>query len=205
MDRGIEIDIATQRNPGVETSTTQQRSTDLNFFLYRRALHPELFHIYIDRHIEQAMYQADIWITGLGHLVTMQVNGTMVTELTSFSNELLTDRNLVTQFKYRGERDFQYRFDNDVRYIFSSQVEEMSEHIFRTTYRDLSRNARKRGLFVPYPQWKSFGLEPFSYVDYETRQREFHVDAFHVFPGEWRILRTQSIFELPKTLKAAPK
>ncbi|MCK6482556.1 MAG: DUF2617 family protein [Phycisphaerae bacterium] len=177
--------------------TTQQRSADLSFFLYRRALHPELFHIYLDRHVELPRYQADIWITGLGHLVTLQINGTMVTELTSVANELLTDRNLITQFRYRGERDFQYRFEDDVRYIFSSQVEEMSEHIFRTTYRDLSRNARKRGLFVPYKHWAVGGLEPFSYVDYEARQREFHVDAFHVFPGEWRILRTQSIFELP--------
>lgn len=175
----------------------QQRSSDLGFFLYRRALHPELFHIYLDRHVEQQLYQADVWITGLSHVVTLQYSGQIVTELTSVGGELFTDRNLVTQFKYRGERDFQYRFDDNLRYIFSSQVEEMSEHIFRTTYRDLTRNARKRGMFVSYKQWATAGLEPFSYVDFETRQREFHVDAFHVFPGEWRILRTQSIFELP--------
>jgi hypothetical protein len=178
-------------------STQQQRSTDLSFFLYRRALHPELFHKYLESQIQQQLYTADIWITGLGHVVTFQVNGTIVTELTHPASDLLTDRNLVTQFRYRGERDFQYRFDDDLRYIFSSQVEEMSEHIFRTTYRDLARNAANRGLFVPYRHWAVCGLEPFSYIDYETRQREFHIDAFHVFPGEWRILRTQAIFELP--------
>ncbi|MEE8169963.1 MAG: DUF2617 family protein [Phycisphaerae bacterium] len=179
--------------------TQQQRTADIGFFLYRRALHPELFQIYLDRHIDQPLYQADIWITGLGHVVTMQVDNTIVAELTSPISDLLTDRSLVTQFRYRGERDFQYRFDDDLRYIFSSQVEEMSEHIFRTTYRDLARNARKRGLFVPFPQWAVGEMEPFSYIDFETRQRELHIDAFHVFPGEWRILRTQSIFELPPT------
>src|SRR5262245_49292724 len=185
--------------------TTQQRSTDLNFYLYRRALHPELFHIYLDRHLESPKYQVDIWIVGLGHLVTFQAEGTMVTELTCGALDLLTDRNLVTQFRYRGERDFQYRFDDNLRYIFSSQVEEMSEHIFRTTYRELTRNARKKGLFVPYKHWTVSGLEPFTYLDYEMRQREFHVDAFHVFPGEWRIIRTQSIFELPRAAKKAAK
>ncbi len=179
----------------MELGLTKQRSTDLNFFLYRRALHPELFHIYLDKHIEYGNFQVDIWITGLNHLVTLQTNGTLVTELTAVPNELLTDRNLVTQFKFRGERDFQYRFNDSVRYIFSSQVEEATEHIFRTTYRDLLRYAKRKGLLVPYSQWTVAGLEPFSFIDYEMRQHELHIHAYHAFPGEWRFLRTQSIFE----------
>jgi hypothetical protein len=179
----------------LEVGLTRVRSTDLNFYLYRRALHPELFRIYLDKHIVYGNFQADIWITGLGHLVTIQSNGSLVTELTALPSDLLTDRNLVTQFRYRGERDFQYRFNDTMRYIFSSQVEEATEHIFRTTYRDLLRYAKKKGLLVPYEQWSSHGLEPFSFIDYETRQHELHIHAYHAFPGEWRFLRTQSIFE----------
>jgi len=179
----------------LELGLTKQRSTDLNFYLYRRALHPELFHIYLDKHIKYGNFQADIWIIGLSHLVTVQSNGTMVTELTAVPSDLLTDRNLVTQFRFRGERDFQYRFSDNMRYIFSSQVEEMTEHIFRTTYRDLVRYAKQKGLYVPYSQWTTNGLEPFSFIDFETRHTELHVHAYHAFPGEWRILRTQSIFE----------
>lgn len=179
----------------LELGLTKQRSTDLNFFLYRRALHPELFHIYLDKHIKYGNFQADIWIVGLSHLVTVQSGGTMVTELAAVPSDLLTERNLVTQFRFRGERDFQYRFSDNMRYIFSSQVEEMTEHIFRTTYRDLVRYAKTKGLYVPYPQWATNSLEPFSFIDYETRHNELHVHAYHAFPGEWRILRTQSIFE----------
>jgi len=179
----------------LEVGLTRVRSTDLNFYLYRRALHPELFRIYLDKHIVYGNFQADIWITGLGHLVTIQSNGSLVTELTAVASDLLTDRNLVTQFRYRGERDFQYRFNDTMRYIFSSQVEEATEHIFRTTYRDLLRYAKKKGLLVPYEQWSTHGLEPFSFIDYETRQHELHIHAYHAFPGEWRFLRTQSIFE----------
>jgi hypothetical protein len=179
----------------VELGTTKQRSSDLNFFLYRRALHPELFHIFLDKHIRYGNFQADIWVIGLSHVVTIQSGGNIVTELTAVPSELLTDRNLVTQFRFRGERDFQYRFGDNIHYIFSSQVEEMTEHIFRTTYRDLIRYAKQKGMFVPYPQWAISGLEPFSFIDYETRASELHVHAYHAFPGEWRILRTQSIFE----------
>lgn len=184
----------------MSTSVTQQRSSEVSFYLYRRALHPELFHIFVNRHLESAKYQADIWIIGLGHVVTFQAGDTNVAEVTSTPHDLLTDRSLITQFRYRGERDYQHRFGDHLRYIFSSQVEDMSEHIFRTTYRDLTRMARKRGVFVPYKQWMVAGLEPFSYLDYEIRQNEFHLDAFHVFPGEWKIIRTQSIFELPRLI-----
>ena len=179
----------------LELGLTKQRSTDINFYLYRRALHPELFHIYMDRHLTYSNFQADIWVVGLNHVVTLQTGETMVTELTAVPSELLTDRNLVTQFRFRGERDFSYRFNDSVRYIFSSQVEETTEHIFRTTYRDLASYAQKKGIFVPYPQWAANGLEPFTFIDYETRQYELHIHAYHTFPGEWRILRTQSIFE----------
>lgn len=179
----------------LELGLTKQRSTDLNFFLYGRALHPELFHIYLDKHIKYSNFQADIWIVGLSHLVTIQSGGTLVTELTAVPSDLLTDRNLVTQFRFRGERDFQYRFGDNMRYIFSSQVEETTEHIFRTTYRDLVRYGEKRGLFVPYGQWTTNGLDPFTFIDYEARRHELHIHAYHAFPGEWRFLRTQSIFE----------
>ncbi len=184
-----------RKDAALELGLTKQRSSDLSFFLYRRALHPELFHIYVDKHIEYSNFQADIWIVGLSHLVTVHSNGQMVTELTAAPCDLLTDRNLVTQFRFRGERDFQYRFSDSMRYIFSSQVEETTEHIFRTTYRDLSQYAQKKGLYVAYDQWASNGLVPFSFIDYEMRQYELHVHAYHAFPGEWRFLRTQSIFE----------
>ncbi len=179
----------------VELGLTKQRSSDLNFFLYQRALHPELFHIYLDKHIEYSNFQAEIWAIGLSHLVTVQSGTTLVTELTAAPSDLLTERNLVTQFRFRGERDFTYRFNENMRYIFSSQVEETTEHIFRTTYRDLVNYAQKRGMYVPYEQWKTSGMVPFTFIDYEMRQFELHVHAYHAFPGEWRFLRTQSIFE----------
>jgi len=186
----------------LELGITKQRSTDLNFFLYRRALHPELFHIYLDKHVSYSNFEVDIWIIGLSHLVTIQSGGTMVTELTAAPCDLLTDRSLITQFRFRGERDFQYRFGDNMRYIFSSQIEETTEHIFRTTYRDLVRYAQKKGLFVPYAQWTTEGLAPFTFIDYEPRQHELHIHAYHAFPGEWRFLRTQSIFETaPDTRK----
>ena len=40
-------------------------------------------------------------------------------------------------------------------------------------------------------------MTPFSYVDHEARDSEFHVHAFHTYPQERTLVKTQSIIELP--------
>ena len=48
--------------------------------------------------------------------------------------------------------------------------------------------------------WSDGELVPFSYIDHEARDSEFHVHAFHAFPEELTLLKTQSIFEIvPQT------
>ncbi|MCB9866614.1 MAG: hypothetical protein H6816_08285 [Phycisphaerales bacterium] len=56
--------------------------------------------------------------------------------------------------------------------------------------------AQKRGLFVMFEEWEVDGIAPFTFVDYEAREHEFHVHAFHAFPESTTLLKTQSIFEV---------
>ena len=42
----------------------------------------------------------------------------------------------------------------------------------------------------------SRGLTPFTFIDYEAKPTELHVFAFHAFPDDLTIVKTQSIFEL---------
>ena len=81
--------------------------------------------------------------------------------------------------------------------MLSSQIEAMDEPLYKSVHNDLVRHATKRGWIYTYDQWADGELAPFSYVDYEARDREFHVHAFHAFPGERMLVKTQSIFELP--------
>ncbi len=47
-------------------------------------------------------------------------------------------------------------------------------------------------------------LAPFSFVDFDARDHEFHVHAFHAFPEELTLLKTQSIFEIGRRKSAPP-
>jgi hypothetical protein len=180
----------------VEQRQTKQRVDDLHFYLYERALHPELFHIHQVKHLKQRRYHAEIWVIGLGHLVTVRFGKQDLTELVFEASELLPKAGLVTSFRFRGERDHSQSFQEDARFILSTQVERMSANLFPASHRDLVRYAQKRGMFESFDDWECDGLSPFTFIDYEAREREFHVHAYHAFPEGQTLLKTQSIFEI---------
>jgi hypothetical protein len=180
----------------LEPGQTAQRIDELHFFLFNRALHPELFNIHRNKRVRQRRYQAEIWFTGLSHVVTFQFQEYHVTELIGMDSELMPKTGLVTEFRFRGEQDLNESFENGIGYIMSSQVERMTSNLFTATHRDLVRHAKKRGILVPFKDWVGEGLEPFSFIDYEPRDFELHINAFHAFPEDLTVLKTQSIFEL---------
>jgi hypothetical protein len=190
----------------LELGQTQQRVADLKFVLYRRPLHPELFRIHQSRHLERPAYQADVWVMGLSHVVTVQSNGRCVTEATSDDVEVLPQNGLVTSFQFRGERDHLETFDDGMRYILSTQVERMNQNLFHASHRDLVRYASTRGMLITFDDWTDRDdLVPFTFIDFEARDRELHVQAFHAFPEDYTLVKTQSIFEVGATLTAGVK
>ncbi|GMV98730.1 MAG: DUF2617 family protein [Phycisphaerae bacterium] len=176
----------------------------MRLVLYRRPIHPELFHIHQSRHLQRLAYQADIWIIGLSHVVTVQAGGRCVTEVTADDIEVLPQNGMVTSFQFRGERDHLETFDDGMRYILSTQVERMSQNLFHASHRDLLNYAATRGMLVRFDDWAESGaLVPFTFIDFEARDKELHVQAFHAFPADYTILKTQSIVEVGN--KPVPK
>ena len=181
-----------------QTKQGRQRVEDLHFCLYQRAIHPELFHIDRVKRIEQPRYQAEIWVVGLAHVVTVQSGRHILTELITEDTELLPKVGLATSFRFRGERDHSQAFSEDVKYILSTQVERMTPQLYPATHRDYVHYAQNRGVYVPFDEWMHDGLVPFTFVDFDARDHEFHVHAFHSYPEDLTLLKTQSIFEVGK-------
>ena len=182
----------------MDLESTNQSITDLTFFLYRRPLHPELFRIYRQRQVRRKHYEAHVWIVGCAHVIQFSSNGRWVTELMADEHLSLPQQGLVEKIAFRGEQTHQRSIQGQLRYTMSFQVEQMSEPVFGYTYEDLSRMDIKRGLSVRFEDWAEGGAAPFTCVELEPRDRELHVQAFHVFPSDLAVVKTQSIFEVPK-------
>ncbi|MCH8806524.1 MAG: DUF2617 family protein [Planctomycetes bacterium] len=183
----------------MQVRSPAQQAVDLSLFLYDRPLHPELFTHHADYRVEQSRYRADIWILGLSHLVTVSSGPLVLTELVYRDSDVLPTRGVLTRFRLKGERDHERTSDDDLRYMVSSQVEMMDEPLYKSVHNDLLRHASKRGWLYTYDQWAEGDLAPFSYIDHEARDGEFHIHAFHAFPQERTLIKSQSIFELPPT------
>ncbi len=182
----------------VERGHTGHRVEDLHFCLYQRAIHPELFHIDCVKRVERSRYQAEIWVVGLTHVVTVQSGDQVLTELITNDTEMLPRVGLATSFRFRGERDHLQSFGDDLKYILSTQVERMTTQLFPPTHRDYVHFAQNRGIYVAFDKWTHDGLVPFTFIDFDARDHEFHVHAFHAYPEECTLLKTQSIFEIGK-------
>lgn len=174
----------------------KQSVSSLRFFLYDRPLHPELFDIYDDRHVIRAGYETQIWVTGCTHVIGFYRGSESLVEVINDAGAELPSRGQLLELPFRGERDHERKRAGGINYMMNFQVETMSPEVYSRTHHELARLGAKRGLFVPFPTWMVHSLTPFTFVDYDARPNELHVFAFHAFPEDLTIIKTQSIFEL---------
>ena len=174
----------------------KQTVATLRFYLYDRPLHPELFDIYHDHHVVKPSYEAQIWVTGCTHVTGFFRDKTSLVEVVADTEMALPERGRLLELPFRGERDHERKRTGGINYMMNFQVESMSPAVYSRTHHELARLGAQRGLFVPFPMWMTRSLTPFTYVDYDAKPNELHVFAFHAFPEDLTIVKTQSIFEL---------
>ncbi|MBI5725576.1 MAG: DUF2617 family protein [Planctomycetes bacterium] len=178
-------------------NTGQNHCVDtLRFCLYDRPLHPELFDIRESRNVDRGVYEAQVWATGRTHAIGFFRTDCSLVEVIAGEDVELPARGLILELPFRGEKDHERKKAGDISYMMNFQVEIMSKQVYSGTHEELTRMAAKRGLFVLHAERPNGPLTPFTFIDYEARPNEFHVMAFHSFPDELTILKTQSIFEL---------
>ena len=179
----------------MESPNTNVIVSELAFSLYQRPLHPELFNIYEKRQLKTEKYEALIWATGCSHVISVFVNDLCLSELISSPTQLLPRRGLVERFQFKGQRNHKCTLARGLSYMTDFQVEKMSANLYRQSHIDLEKFAHNRGIFVKFPQHAVAGLQPFSYIDFEARKDELHVHAFHAYPDQVTIIKTQSLFD----------
>jgi len=168
----------------------------LRYYLFDRPLHPELFDIHHDHHVVKPAYEAQIWVTGCAHVTGFFREKQSLVEVVADEGGELPAGGRLLELPFRGERDHERKRSGGIHYMMNFQVETMSPAVYSRTHHELARMGTQRGLFVPFPMWTTRGLTPFTYIDYSAKPNELHVFAFHAFPEDLTIIKTQSIFEL---------
>jgi len=177
--------------------TVRPKIAELVFQLYGRPLHPELFEVYKTRTVCRGDYEAKINITSAGHVVTWQYQGLTLTEVATSAHLPLPEKRRLLSCRLKGERHDQVKCRGGARYEMAFQLEQVSPEVFWAYQRDLFSDVENDDLVFRFDSSGRMALGAISYMHVETRARTLTVQAFHTFPDDYAIVKSQSRFEVP--------
>ena len=171
------------------------RVSDLVFQVYGRPLHPELFEILAVRKLQREDFELTLRITRTGHVITWENRDVFLTEVAAAADQELPQRRRLLQYKLRGEHTGRLDCAHGVRYETSFQVEVLPPEIFLHVHDEIVADGGKRGLLHNFPAHNRLALAPLGFVSADARPGCLCLTTFHTFPGEYTVVKTQSLIE----------
>lgn len=174
--------------------SVRPRVADLVFQLYARPLHPEMFETVAVRSFEREDYRLCVRITRTGHVITWNNGAVTLTELASADQRFSEQRRLL-HYRMRGEHSATYPCGQGLTYQVSFQVETLAPEIFRHVHDEILSDGGKRGILHNFQPNHRLTVAPLGYVAVDTRPGCVFLSAFHTFPEENTIIKSQSLIE----------
>jgi hypothetical protein len=171
------------------------RVAELVFRLYERPLHPELFAAVAARRVEKNGIRVTVRITPTGHVLEWTDGSTTLTELTATSDVELPARGRRLGHRLGGGRGGRCDLAGRIRYQVSSQVEVLPPEQFVRAHEELRSDGARKGLVSHFRGGDRLGLSPLGVVVAEALPGGLAVSAFHTFPDEHAVVKTQSLIE----------
>lgn len=178
-------------------SFVRAKIPDLVFQLYGRALHPELFDVTQTRTVERGPYSARIHITTCGHFISWTYQGITLTEVAAEAMRPLPQRRRLLSYRLKGERSDQVQCRGGVLYQAGFQLEPLEPEVFWGFQSELAEADQREGMLHCFTASGRMSLGGLSSIRVETRPRQMLVTAFHTFPDDFVVVKSQSLFELP--------
>jgi hypothetical protein len=177
--------------------SVRPKVAELVFQFYGRPLHPELFQVYSTRTVSRGDYSAKIDITSAGHVVTWRHQGLTLTEVAAAAHHPLPQKRRLMSYKLKGERSDRVQCRGGATYDVNLSLEPIDPEVFWAFQQELSLDGEREGMLHRFDSSGRMTLGAISYINVETRNRSLRVQAFHTFPDDYAIVKSQSLFKLP--------
>jgi hypothetical protein len=177
--------------------TVRPKIAELVFHVYGRSLHPELFEVHCSRTVERKDYQVKIDITSAGHVVTWRYGRFTVAEAAASARNPLPNCRRLMSYRLRGQRSERVPCPGGACYQTSFQIEPAEPEIFWNFQQELAQDGLRQGILHRFDSSGRMALGALSYISMEIRARHMFVQAFHTFPDDYAIVKSQSLFEMP--------
>jgi hypothetical protein len=171
------------------------RIGEMVFRLYGRLLHPELFDVLASRVVARDGYTLSVRLTRTGHVIGFSNGQAHLSELTATATMELPQAGRRLAHKFDGGQSGRSSFDGGVRYQVSSQLEVLQPEQFQHVHAELAADGARKGLVFHCRTDSRLELPPLGVVIVQTVPRGLSTHAFHTFPAELAIIKTQSLIE----------
>jgi hypothetical protein len=177
--------------------TVRPKVAELTFQLFGRPLHPELFQVYETCTIERGGYAAKIDITGAGHVVTWRYAGLTLTEVAAAAHNPLPKMRRLISYPVKGRRNDHVECRGGVSYRMNFELDQTDPEAFWAFHQELAAEGGQRGIMHQFRSTGRIAVGPISCINIEARSRSLAIQAFHTFPDDHAVVKSQSIFQLP--------
>ena len=176
--------------------SARPKIAELVFQLYGRSLHPELFEVYESNTVKRGGYEAHIQITSTGHLVTWQYEGITLTEVATAAHHPMPKKRRLMSHRLKGDRSDRLECRGGIRYEVGFSLEPANSERFFAYQKELTLQATRRGMLHQFDASGRWETGAISYINVDSRDRVFRVQAFHTFPDDCAVLKIQSWYRL---------
>jgi len=161
-------------------------------------LHPELFVVHASRVVQRGQYEARVDITSAGHVVTWRYGGMTLTEVAASAQHPLPERRRLLSYRLKGRRSDRVECRGGVSYFVDFQLEPVDPELFWIFQEELAFDGERQGMLHKFDSSGRIAMGALSYINLEARNHTLTVQAFHTFPDDYAIVKSQSVFRLPQ-------
>lgn len=168
---------------------------DLNFILFGRPIHPELFNACAQRRIERENYSLDLNITSDGHLIVFQHGGLTLAEVSAGHLHPLPEKRMLMTHPMKGMQKDKLVFRDVIGY----ECEFQREKVAATTVLAIQQQLPEvdcQGLVHRFQSSGRITFGAISYIDVQAYRKHVQIRSFHTFPDSGSIVKSCSTFRL---------
>ena len=114
------------------------------------------------------------------------------------AEQAFSDQRRFRCTRYAGKHFGKFLCCNDILYQTSFQVETLPEEIFMKLHEEILADGSKRGILHSFQANHRFAVPPLGYVVVETHMNCLFLSAFHTFPEEHTIIKSQTLIKKQK-------
>lgn len=174
---------------------TRPDVADMVLRTYERPLHPELFESIRSCTFSVGGHKATVRLGMSGHVLVFRTDEKTLTEVATAKQDSLPEHLLVIHRRLIGYRTHMIDLPG-IRYHCSYQLEHVPLDIYLQLHREMEADAHNATLAITVPGATDHSPNCISLLKCDVLSEGLVVHAFHTFPENAAVLRTQTLFEL---------